>query len=123
MSLVRECLEIALQVPSGSNRQGWDWVVVRDADRRAAIGEVYRRAVEHYLASPGFAGRLFADDPERAAVQQRVGESVPYPQAHMGEVPALALPWLRARSLPAGHHAGIWVSIPPAAARIPCSAR
>src|SRR4051795_3015948 len=73
LSLVRECLEIALQAPSGSNRQGWHWVVVTDADRRAAIGEVYRRAVEDYLASPGFAGRLFADDAERAAVQQRVG--------------------------------------------------
>jgi nitroreductase len=115
MSLVRECLEIALQAPSGSNRQGWDWVVVTDADRRAAIGEVYRRAVEHYLASPGFAGRLFADDAERAAVQQRVGDSVRYLGDHMGEVPVLVLPCLRARSLPAGNQAGLWGSILPAA--------
>src|SRR4051812_1775140 len=25
--LVRECLELALQAPTGSNRQGWEWVV------------------------------------------------------------------------------------------------
>jgi nitroreductase len=115
MSLVRECLEIALQAPSGSNRQGWDWVVVTDADRRAAIGEVYRRAVEDYLASPGFAGRLFADDAERSAVQQRVGESVRYLGEHLGEVPVLVLPCLRVRSLPAGNQAGLWGSILPAA--------
>jgi nitroreductase len=115
MSLVRECLEIALQAPSGSNRQGWDWVVVTDAERRAAIGEVYRRAVEDYLASPGFAGRLFADDAERSAVQQRVGESVRYLGEHLGEVPVLVLPCLRVRSLPAGNQAGLWGSILPAA--------
>src|SRR3954454_23806151 len=82
MELVRECLEIALQAPSGSNRQGWHWVVVTDAERRAAVGEVYRRAVEAYLASPGFAGRLFADVPGRSAVQHRVGESVRYLGEH-----------------------------------------
>jgi nitroreductase len=26
MSLVRECLEIALQAPTGSNRQHWHWM-------------------------------------------------------------------------------------------------
>jgi len=115
MELIRECLEIALQAPSGSNRQTWEWVVVRNADRRQAIGEVYRRAVESYLASPGFAGRLFADDAERSAVQQRVGESVRYLGEHMGEVPVLVLPCLRVRSLPAGNQAGLWGSILPAA--------
>jgi nitroreductase len=40
MSLIRECLEVALQAPSGSNRQGWQWVVVTDADRRRRIGKV-----------------------------------------------------------------------------------
>ena len=115
LNLVRECLEIALQAPSGSNRQGWDWVVVTDADRRAAIGDVYRRAVERYLASPGFAGRLFADDAERSAVQRRVGESVRYLGEHMGKVPVLVLPCLRVRSLPAGNQAGLWGSILPAA--------
>jgi nitroreductase len=115
MGLVRECLEIALQAPSGSNRQSWHWVVVTDAGRRAAIGEVYRRAVEDYLVSPGFAGRLFADDAERSAVQQRVGESVRYLGEHLGEVPVLVLPCLRARSLPAGNQAGLWGSILPAA--------
>jgi nitroreductase len=32
MSVIRECLEIGLQAPTGSNRQGWHWVVVDDAE-------------------------------------------------------------------------------------------
>jgi nitroreductase len=30
LDLVRECQEVALQAPSGSNRQGWHWVVLTD---------------------------------------------------------------------------------------------
>src|ERR1700735_5343334 len=74
LDLVRECLEVALQAPSGSNRQGWQWVVVDDVDVRARIGEIYRDVTQRYLASSSSAARLFAGDPERAPVQQRVGE-------------------------------------------------
>jgi nitroreductase len=113
--LIRECLEIALQAPSGSNRQGWHWIVVTDAEQRRAIGEVYRRATERYLASTGAAGRLFADDPARAPVQQRVGDSVAYLAEKMGEVPVLVLPCLQARTLGEGNQAGLWGSLLPAA--------
>lgn len=114
MELIRECLEIALQAPSGSNRQSWHWVVVTDADQRAAIGELYRRAVAEYLDSPGAAGKLFADDPDRAEVQRRIGSSVAYLGKHMGEVPVLLIPCVIARDLPAGNQAGLWGSILPA---------
>ncbi len=96
IELVRECLEIALQAPSGSNRQGWEWVVVTDQDQRRAIGEIYGRAVEEYLGSRGSATKLFADDPERSQVQQRVGSSVAWLGEHMGDVPVLLLPCIHA---------------------------
>jgi nitroreductase len=114
LELVRECLEIALQAPSGSNRQTWQWVVVTDARLRREIGGYYRRAVEGYLASGGAAGKLFADDPARSPVQRRVGESVAYLGEHMGAVPVLVLPCIRGR-MPAGNQAGFWGSVLPAA--------
>ena len=40
---VEEALEIALQAPTGGNRQGWHWVVVTDEAKRRAIGEIYQR--------------------------------------------------------------------------------
>jgi nitroreductase len=112
--LIRECLEVALQAPSGSNRQGWHWIVVTDADQRRAVGEVYRRSTEQYLDSSGAAGKLFADDPERAPVQQRVGSSVAYLAEHMAEVPVLVLPCLQVETLPTGNQAGLWGSLLPA---------
>jgi nitroreductase len=115
-ALIRECLEIALQAPSGSNRQTWQWVVVTDAAQRQAIGAVYRRAVEAYLSSEWAAGKLYADDPGRAPVQRRVGDSVAYLGEHMGEVPVLLLPCLKVGrgSLEAGNQAGLWGSLLPA---------
>jgi nitroreductase len=118
LELVRECLQIALQAPSASNRQTWQWLVITDPDLRAAIGTFYARAVERYLASPAAAGKLFADDPDRAPVQRRVGESVAYLGKHMGEVPVLVIPALRVGGsgrLPAGSQASLWGSVLPAA--------
>lgn len=105
LELVRECLEIALQAPSGSNRQGWEWVVVTDPDRRAAIGDLYRRAVEEYQASPRYVGRA----------NPRIGDSTAHLGRHMKDVPVLVLPCLHAGDLPAGNQAGLWGSILPAA--------
>ncbi|MGH3388739.1 MAG: nitroreductase family protein [Actinomadura sp.] len=113
-ALVRECLEIALQAPSGSNRQGWHWIVLTDPGKRAAMGDLYRRAVDAYLASPGSAARLFADDPSRAPVQRRIGESVAHLGEHMGEVPVLLVPCLAAGRLTDGNQAGLWGSLLPA---------
>lgn len=117
LELVRECLEIALQAPSGSNRQGWHWVVVTDPDTRAGIGAIYRRAVAGYLESSGSAAKLFADDPERAPVQRRVADSVAHLGEHMGDAPVLVLPCLRTgrATLPRGNQAGLWGSLLPAA--------
>ncbi|MFM8521928.1 MAG: nitroreductase family protein, partial [Acidimicrobiaceae bacterium] len=30
-AVVEECLNLALQAPTGSNSQGWHWIVVEDA--------------------------------------------------------------------------------------------
>ena len=115
IDLVRECLEVALQAPSGSNRQGWQWMVITEESLRGAIGDYYRRAVASYLTSPGAAAGLFAGDPERSAVQKRVGQSVAYLGDHMGDVPTLVIPCIRAPRLSAGSQAGLWGSLLPAA--------
>jgi nitroreductase len=115
MGLIRECLEVALQAPSGSNRQDWQWIVVDDPGMRRSIGDIYRDQTEAYLASQGSAARLFADDPVRAPVQRRIGESVAWLAEHMGDVPILMIPCIRAApELPAGNQASLWGSLLPA---------
>jgi nitroreductase len=117
LELVKECLQIALQAPSGSNTQRWQWIVVTDPDLRAAVGEVYRRACADYLKSDSAAGKLFADDAERSKVQQRVHDSAAYLADRMGQVPVQVIGCLELPSeeLPAGNQAGMWGSALPAA--------
>src|SRR5215207_7789583 len=43
-----ECLELAVQAPTGSNAQGWQWVFVEDADKKKALGDIYRKNFEWY---------------------------------------------------------------------------
>ncbi|MEU8119149.1 nitroreductase family protein [Spirillospora sp. NPDC049024] len=116
MELVRECLEIAVQAPSGSNRQGWQWIVVTDPGTRAAIGEHYRRAFEAYAQAGGTGAARYQDDPERAEVQRRVGESAAHLAERMGDVPVLVIPCLHVPGgrLPEGNQAGLWGSLLPA---------
>ncbi|HEY3471550.1 MAG TPA: nitroreductase family protein [Amycolatopsis sp.] len=116
LDLVKHCVQVALQAPSGSNTQKWHWLVVTDAEQRAALGRIYSRACHEYLASDRAAGKLFADDPERAQVQKRVGDSVAYLADRMGDVPVLVVPCLETASaeLPAGNQAGLWASLLPA---------
>ncbi|MCG8589040.1 MAG: nitroreductase family protein [Proteobacteria bacterium] len=60
-ALVRKVCEAGTFAPSGGNRQPWHFVAVRDPERRAWIGERYRRAFHEYIApaveasrDPGF---------------------------------------------------------------------
>ena len=46
--LIRECLEVALQAPTGSNSQGWHFVVVTDTAKRQRIGELYAKGFDLY---------------------------------------------------------------------------
>ncbi|GHC43761.1 nitroreductase family protein [Streptomyces cinnamoneus] len=111
LELVKECLRIALQAPSGSNRQTWHWIVVTDAAQRAAIGRYYRQAVHTYQQSEGACGSLFPEDPQRHAVQRRVGSSVAHLGEHLGEVPVHVIPCLDASRAPEYNEAGRWGSV------------
>ncbi|MBE1584795.1 nitroreductase family protein [Nonomuraea angiospora] len=117
LELVRECLEVALQAPSGGNRQGWHWMVVTDPELRKAVGSYYERSHQAYFESGTSAGALFQDDPVRAAQQRRVGESSLYLAEHMGDVPVLVIGCitLPGGGLPPGNQAGLWGSLLPAA--------
>jgi nitroreductase len=48
--VILECVQLAMQAPTASNDQSWRWMVVTDADKRAAIAEIYRGVGEQYLA-------------------------------------------------------------------------
>jgi nitroreductase len=41
-ALIEECIEIALQAPTGGLKQNWHWIVIGDPHVKKQIGEIYR---------------------------------------------------------------------------------
>jgi nitroreductase len=116
MDLVRECIEIATQAPTGSNRQAWHWIVVTDEAKRRALAAMYARAWELYKKMPIFVDGTNSGDSERDATQRRVLSSAEYLVEHLGEVPVLVIPSIEGRidDLPPSLSAGFWGSLFPA---------
>ena len=114
--VIEECLAIAHQAPTGSNRQDWHFVVVTDPAKRAALGDCYRRGWQAYRDSGGGAGNQLSGDAARDAVMTRISDSSTYLSQHMGNVPVLVVPCIAGRTdgLPAASQAGKWGSILPA---------
>ncbi|WP_233518438.1 nitroreductase family protein [Streptomyces corynorhini] len=110
LSLVKDCLRVALQAPTGGDRQDWRWIVVTDPDLRRRIGEVYRTCFERRY------GRL-ADDPSRDGTAGRLARSAAYLARNLESVPVLVIPCLDLgeRKLPPTNQAGVWSSVLPAA--------
>ena len=49
--VVMDCLRIAQQAPTASNRQNWRWMIVADADKRRQLAELYREGGFGYLSA------------------------------------------------------------------------
>lgn len=92
-ALIEECLGLAQQAPSGGNRQGAVFVVVTDPERRAALGDIYRRSWDRYVAEGVSGGRPGArPTPGGRRLQARIGRSAAYLAERMGEVPVHVVP-------------------------------
>ena len=87
--LIEECLEIAVQAPTGTNTQRWRFVVVTDAAVRAKLAEIYKESFNKYWAE--------AKEPEYgvagpgAAETVRMTESARYLVDHLQDVPVHVL--------------------------------
>jgi len=93
--LILECIEIAMQSPTGTNQQNWSFVVVSDADKRAAIADFYRRAGEMMTGS-GYPPPLPEGD-SRIPATERVTDSAAYLAECLQEVPIFVIPCVQGR--------------------------
>jgi nitroreductase len=112
--VIEECIDLAIQAPTGSNAQGWHWVVVEDADLKRQIADHYAASFDPYIDMPS-ASYVEADP--RAQRQDAVKSSATYLRDHFHEVPAMVVPcqWGRLPDdAPSFAHASYWGSILPA---------
>ena len=103
-----ECLQLAVQAPTGSNRQGWRWLVVRDAAKKRALADIYNRAGGEYLRSA-------AESAEPGTQTGRVMDSATFLAENLHRVPVMVIPMIIGRVDDEGSSApGLMGSIIPA---------
>ena len=112
--LLRRCVELATQAPTGRHEQGWSFVIVTDPERRAALAQLWRTGLGQG-DSP-----MSAEAMRRAYVEpgsmERVWSGLRYLAENLHRVPALVVPCIEGRTdgLGADRQAGKWGSLLPA---------
>src|SRR5437667_9626741 len=86
--VLEHCIEIALQAPTASNAQGWHFVVVTDADKRAALSDLYRRGFD-LLADTYASGLPYPECDRHARQFSRMYGSAAHLRDHLQQVPVL----------------------------------
>ncbi|HKF77392.1 MAG TPA: nitroreductase family protein [Candidatus Dormibacteraeota bacterium] len=112
--LLLECLQVAVQAPTGSNRQEWQFVFVQDPERKRAVAEHYGRAWDAYAAQPR---PVYPEGDVRRDHQPAVVSSARYLRERMHEAPWLMIPCIQGRVRQGAgtvEQAGLWGSIVPA---------
>ena len=91
--LVLHLIELSLRAPTGSNGQNWEFVVVTEADTKAALARRYRQSWAVYGR---VARRVVRGNPS----MQKVLDAVQWQVDHFEEIPSLVVPCLRGSRLP-----------------------
>lgn len=110
--VIMECLELAVQAPTGSNSQGWRWLFVDDPKKKKALADLYRRGGEAYLTTAGEQANATGN-----AQQQRVFSSALHLMDILHQVPVHMIPCVQGRppeGAPPAAMAGYFGSIFPA---------
>jgi nitroreductase len=112
--VLRRCVEVALQAPTGRNEQGWSFVVVTDPERRAALARLWRQGL-------GQGDSPMSTEALRRAhtapgSMEKVWSGLRHLAENLHRVPALVVPCIEGRTdgLGADRQAGRWASVLPA---------
>jgi nitroreductase len=91
-AVVRECLDLALQAPTGGDIQGWRWVVVTDPEVRSRIRDIYLDSLSE--ASGGRRPAQVVDSGDRML------DGAWHLATHLDKVPVLVVACIRGRLAP-----------------------
>jgi len=109
--LIKNCIDIALQAPNGSNRQNWNWIVIDDSETKQKIGDLYRQAAA--IHQQLMAEQTGAD--VMAAYSGAMLDSIQYLMQHIQDAPVLVIPTIdgRAEDWDVMRQASQWGSVLP----------
>ncbi|MFI6907859.1 nitroreductase family protein [Nonomuraea sp. NPDC050394] len=113
--LIEECVDLAVQAPTGRNRQRWHFMVVTEPEQRRAVADIFLRALPLATGQP-----LTERDVRRmnyhAGSTERVFDGLRHLADNIHRVPAFVIPGVEGRTdrAPVAVQAGAWGSILPA---------
>jgi len=110
--VVLECLDIALQAPTGSNSQGWHWMFVDDPAKKLALRDIYKRLFDEYSKY----SREWPEGDPRADQKPGVRSSAEHLAENFHKAPVLMIPLIEGRldNAPVFQAASAWGSLLPA---------
>ena len=110
--VVLECLDIALQAPTGSNSQGWHWMFVDDPAKKQGLRDIYKKLFDEYSKY----SREWPDGDPRADQKPGVRSSAEYLSENFHRAPVLMIPLIEGRldNAPVFQAASAWGSLLPA---------
>jgi len=113
--LIEQCVDLAVQAPTGRNRQRWHFLVVTDAGQRRAVADIFLRALSRAGGNPLSERDLWRMNYHRASTE-RVFDSLRHLAENIPRVPAFVIPGIEGRTDHASveAQAGTWGSILPA---------
>jgi len=88
--VILECLDISQQAPTGSNRQGWRWIIVTSSEKREALADIYRRSAGEYLVKSQDEAAANGDNQT-----ERVYSSAQYLAENLEKVPVHVIPLIK----------------------------
>ncbi len=95
--VLEQCLELAMQAPTGSNLQQWRFLVIRDAEKRQKLAEIYRKAFQIYASAPPPGAEGLAQDDVRQARADKVVTSAVHLAQNLHRVPVMIIPCYKGR--------------------------
>ena len=91
--ILKQMVDAGIRAPSGSNRQGWKFIVVTDPEIRNQLGELYREAwdfyVKEFYGGTSDLGASNVLDGEKAEQVVRITKSANWLSENFHKVPAM----------------------------------
>jgi nitroreductase len=97
LDLIKTCLELAIQAPTGSNSQNWRFVLVTDPQKRKAIADLYAKSFAIYAKEGAENAPKLAPSDPRSQRMMKVVSSAVYLSQNMADVPLFIIPCLLGR--------------------------
>jgi nitroreductase len=88
--VIEECLQIALQAPTGGNSQGWQWLMITDDDKKRALADIYRANFTDYAKIAQ--SNTYQEGDLRHEQRDKVTASAIYLVENFHRAPALMIP-------------------------------